>query len=158
MTPPVVLLSSATMSVRGAACTAQTREASGVIRRQQSGCRFGPNVPGFFLRKAGASCSREGCRRVGGGDAHPPVLLQFVLCALQFHPKIGREFPANLKIRRGKSFSVFASPDVKCSFQIPAAWATHFATCPSRSCCALNSTQHRVSGPGVLLSSSCKSG
>ncbi len=86
------------------------------------------------------------------------MFLQFVLCTLQFHVKVRREFPADPKIRRGKSCTVLALPDLKCSFQILTAYTTHFATHSYRSFCALNSTQLRLSGLSVLLSSSSQCG
>lgn len=48
----------------------QTREVSRAYRTRRSGCRLGQNAPGFFLRKARASCSHRGCRLLDGGDAY----------------------------------------------------------------------------------------
>ncbi len=84
----------------------------------QSGCGFGAFAPGFFPRDSRQSYIHGGCRLLEDGDAYRPVLFQFVLCALQLHTSIGREFPAEPIIRRGNSFDVLALPDLKCSFQI----------------------------------------
>jgi hypothetical protein len=94
----------------------------------QSGCGFGAIVPEFFLCKARQSRCHQGCRLPGDGAACPPVLFQLVPCSLQFHASIGRGFPADSIIRRGKSLVVGALPDLKCPFQISTAQATHFGT------------------------------
>jgi hypothetical protein len=84
----------------------------------QSGCGFGAIAPPFFLCKARQGYCHQGCRLLASGDAYRPVLFQFVPCALQFHACIGREFPAEPIVDRGKRFDVLALPDLKCSFQI----------------------------------------
>ena len=47
----------------------------------QSGCGFSPIDLAFFLRKARPHDCRRGGMLLNGGDAYPPVLLQFVPCA-----------------------------------------------------------------------------
>ncbi len=84
----------------------------------QSGCGFSPIALGSLLHKARPHDCRQGGMLLNGGDAYPPVLLQFVPGALKFHTCVGRESPADPIIRRGKSFAVLALFDLNCSFQI----------------------------------------
>ncbi len=90
----------------------------------QSGSGLEVIAPELFLPRN--QSYQQGCGLLNGGDAYEAVFFQFVSCALQFHPSIGRVFPANQIIRRSKSLDVLALPVLKRSFQILAAWATHF--------------------------------